>query len=274
MSRRRRGSSATTLSMPRMTLSVGVHGLVVQEGRLARQELEKEDAQRPPIHSLRVAARGDDFGCEVVRGAASGVGLADGEFGEAHIRELDVALLCEQQILRLQIPVENVTLVQMLEGKDHARGVVLCVLDLAVEVPPVVGRKKFAPERRFQQEVERLSAVVRCVHLDDEGRVRHYQDVLRVHDSLLLPHLDDVALTQALEGVALAGLRVLPELHHPEVATTQQADLPQVLFQDLLRCLLLHTVLHRTAAQAYGGAPFVVDEILQRPQQRVERAAV
>mmetsp|Transcript_12582 Transcript_12582/g.36077 ORF Transcript_12582/g.36077 Transcript_12582/m.36077 type:complete len:466 (+) Transcript_12582:864-2261(+) len=185
-----------------------------------------------------------------------------------------MALVVEQQVLRLQVAVDDVPLVAMLEGKDGAGDVVPCVLLAPVEALAVVGRVQLAAESRLEQEVQRLGPVVGGVKLDDEGRIRHHEDVLLVHHALLHARLDDEALAQALQGIGVTSGLVLPKLDRAKTTATQQTDAGQVLPLDLAGWRVVHLALDPLAS-AHGGLLLVSDlEVLQRADQLVEGVAV
>ena len=62
--------------LPRDDAAVGVRRVGRAKGREARQGLVDEDAERPPVGSFPVPPVEEDFGGDVVRGAAEGVGSA------------------------------------------------------------------------------------------------------------------------------------------------------------------------------------------------------
>merc|ERR1712176_24705 len=76
------------------------------EGRVARHELEHEDAQGPPVHSRVVPRAGNKLWGEVVRGAAGGKSFAEDELREAHVRQFNLTLVAHQDVLGLQISVD------------------------------------------------------------------------------------------------------------------------------------------------------------------------
>ena len=124
-------------------LLVYLDGVLVPEGRIARQELVYKNPQRPPVHGRGVTLVVYDLGREVFGGAAQGVRLvgalaaavhaastaatasAAEALGEAKVDELDVALLVEQEVLGLEVAVGNAVLklVQVLEHEDDLGGV-------------------------------------------------------------------------------------------------------------------------------------------------------
>mmetsp|Transcript_3577 Transcript_3577/g.10462 ORF Transcript_3577/g.10462 Transcript_3577/m.10462 type:complete len:645 (+) Transcript_3577:453-2387(+) len=247
---------------------------------MPRHELVAQDAQGPPINGIGVSCGGDDLRGEVVGRPASCEGLTDHEFGQPHVRQLDVALIGEQQVLGLEVSVDDSPLMQVLEGINRAGDVVLAVPLAAVQALSVVRGIQLATQGGLKQEVQRLGAVVRLPQLDDEIGIGHHQDVLLVHHAVLHARLDDVPLAKTLHGVGFLCDLVLKELHSAEAAATQQANPDEVLAQDLVPGLVRDsrsTWAHRPLARHRGAGaalPLPLDDVLQRPQQQVEGVAV
>lgn len=106
-------------------LGVDLHRVLVQERRLAEQELVQQDAERPPVDGHAVARVADDLGRQVLRGAAEGVGLALAEpLREAEVHQLQVAGRVEEDVLGLQVTVgDALRFVQELEDQHDLGGV-------------------------------------------------------------------------------------------------------------------------------------------------------
>lgn len=113
-----------------------------------------------------------------------GVSLSDHKFCQTHVCELDLAELVQQQVLWLQIPVNDVTLMEVLKSVHGASNVKLGVFLTAVEALPVVCGVQLSAKCGFQQEIQRLSSVVAPVQSDDERRIRHHQDRLLSLDNV------------------------------------------------------------------------------------------
>mmetsp|Transcript_137876 Transcript_137876/g.428454 ORF Transcript_137876/g.428454 Transcript_137876/m.428454 type:complete len:674 (+) Transcript_137876:532-2553(+) len=218
-------------------LLVDLHGRRRLEGRVAAEQLEGEDSQRPPVNRVRVPLGGDELRSEVVGGAARGVRLADDHLGQTHVRQLHLAQGVEQQVLRLQVPEDDLLAVQVLERESRAGHVELGAVLPAPQVLLVVSGVELAPKTELKEQVEHLVSVERLVQLDDEGRVAHHLDVLLAHDAGLHAGLHDVALAQAFQGVHLPGLGVLDQVHDAEAAAAEQAQLLEVLADDVARAL-------------------------------------
>lgn len=79
-------------------------------------------SQRPIVHSPIVPLVQNRFGRNVLWGTAKRPRLAavTEPFSESEIHEFDVATHVQQQILRFQISVDQPTVVEIVEGLDHA----------------------------------------------------------------------------------------------------------------------------------------------------------
>ena len=97
------------------------------EGGEARQHLEDERPEAPPVDGLAVAAARDHLRGHVLGGPAEGLGLGVGAeealLGEAEVGEDDVALAGQEEVLELQVAVEDAGVVEVLETEDDLGGV-------------------------------------------------------------------------------------------------------------------------------------------------------
>mmetsp|Transcript_81913 Transcript_81913/g.144643 ORF Transcript_81913/g.144643 Transcript_81913/m.144643 type:complete len:269 (-) Transcript_81913:480-1286(-) len=95
------------------------------EGDGPGEHAEQQDPERPPIHFLAVLLLAQDVGGDVERGADEGVGpvLAVATvpeiLGQPKVRQAGVALLTEEDVLRLQVTVDDDILMQILQGHPH-----------------------------------------------------------------------------------------------------------------------------------------------------------
>ena len=108
-------------------LALGLDGRVL-ERRLAAQELIREHAQAPQVDGLAVevllAAGLDHLRGQVVEGAAHGVAAVVGRVhAPAEVRDLDLAVDADQDVLGLDIAVHDVLLMQIFQGGGHLRDV-------------------------------------------------------------------------------------------------------------------------------------------------------
>lgn len=100
---------------------VDSHWVVVVEGVDTGVHLIDENTQSPPVDGLPVALIEDDLGGDVFGGAADREGAALVEdLGEAEVSELQVAVIGHQQVLRLQIPEDDVFAMEIFERRGHS----------------------------------------------------------------------------------------------------------------------------------------------------------
>ena len=86
------------------------------EGRLQRAHFVKEHAQGPYVRLEAVRLRLDDFRREVVRRANDGLGFRLGfteHSGNAEVSQLDHVVFSEENVLRFQISVQYLPIMNM-----------------------------------------------------------------------------------------------------------------------------------------------------------------
>mmetsp|Transcript_77581 Transcript_77581/g.240356 ORF Transcript_77581/g.240356 Transcript_77581/m.240356 type:complete len:268 (+) Transcript_77581:2-805(+) len=149
-------------------LLVDAEGVLVVEGRVARQHLEDEDAQGPPVHGAAVALGLDDLRRQVLGCAAESPGAVLDLLGEAEVRDLHVALAVDEQILGLQVAVDDVLGVQVGEGQDDLPCVELGVRVGQPALPAEVG-EQLAPVHKLQEQEEALVVLETREQVNHEG---------------------------------------------------------------------------------------------------------
>mmetsp|Transcript_88279 Transcript_88279/g.189529 ORF Transcript_88279/g.189529 Transcript_88279/m.189529 type:complete len:463 (-) Transcript_88279:1163-2551(-) len=199
---------------------------------LSGKQLEEEDAEHPPIHCLRVPRAQDNLGRHIVRGAHKRVGLGVGHLGKAHVGELAIAPRVEEKVLRLQIPVDDVALVEMRQRLCDAAHVEAGVAFAAVEAQALVGGEELPAQGGLQEKVDVLTPVVGGEEADDKGRLYHFQDPLLVQHRVLHAQLRQVALRDGLQGEGAAGAAICLQSHYAESAHAQAADALKVRAAD------------------------------------------
>lgn len=96
---------------------VDTHRIVVVEGVDTRVHLVDQHAQRPPVDGLSVTLVEDYFRCNVLGRSADGKGAALIEhLREAEVRELEVAVVTDQQIFGLEVSEDDVLGMQIFEA--------------------------------------------------------------------------------------------------------------------------------------------------------------
>jgi len=103
-------------------LLVDAERILVIERRIARQHLEQEDSQSPPINGFVVALGLDDFRREILGCAAKRPRSIYNLFRETKICDLQSAGVVDQKIFRLEISIRYGISVQVLEGQHDLRG--------------------------------------------------------------------------------------------------------------------------------------------------------
>ena len=106
-------------------LLVEPHEAGVGEGGLADQHLVEEDAEGPPVHGPVVAAAMEDLWREVLRSPAHRPRGAAGaqHLGEPEVRDDDVTRPVQENVLRLEVPVDDVETVEVGQGGHDLGGV-------------------------------------------------------------------------------------------------------------------------------------------------------
>jgi len=111
--------------------------------------------------------------------------------GEAKVYQLHISAFVEQQILRLQIPVDYVPRMQVIEGLHHTRrveagGAVIKVALVSQNCP------KLSAQATLHQHVQVLFVLEGFEQLHDELAIGLAHDLLFGHDMLLLSRLHDL----------------------------------------------------------------------------------
>lgn len=175
-----------------------------------------EDTESPPIHSLSVPLIEDDLRRDVLRCSTDGKSSTLSEhLRESKVSQLQVAVISDQQILRLEISEDDVLAVQIFEAAGHGR----CV------EPGLVGGERFHVSEvgkelssvdELQHEIEVFGILGESFEVDDEGVAD-----LRVNEVLIVNMIDllclhDLMFVEQLQGHILPCLFVLGHLHLPK----------------------------------------------------------
>lgn len=213
--------------------------------RVPGQELIDQDPQRPPIHSRGMSLVLNNLGRKILGRSTEGIGLygviplfirvIPQPFGKPEVNQLDMSLLVQQQILRLQIPIGHPTLLfmQILQDQDNLGGVEpRHVLVESSPFPQVA--EQFSAGDVVEQEVEEIGVGEGGEEVRDEGVARHVgEDCALVLDVVDLAQFDDFGFAQDFERVDFlsvgfaAGCRA-DEDHPRESAGSQGTDAAEV----------------------------------------------
>lgn len=100
-------------------LLVNGHGVVIVEGVDSGNHFVCEDAKRPPVYWLTVALIEEHFGRQVLGSPAQGVGPSVAVLSEAEVGQLQVTLLVNQDVFRLQVTIHDVLRVHILKHQAN-----------------------------------------------------------------------------------------------------------------------------------------------------------
>mmetsp|Transcript_82673 Transcript_82673/g.256767 ORF Transcript_82673/g.256767 Transcript_82673/m.256767 type:complete len:219 (+) Transcript_82673:148-804(+) len=109
--------------LPAQDLLINLHRILVNKRGVSHNHLVDEDAEGPPVYGLPVALVEQDLWGNVLGRAAEGVRPMVDDLREAKVRELHVAVEVDENVLRLQVPVDYVLLVAVLEDGRNLRSV-------------------------------------------------------------------------------------------------------------------------------------------------------
>lgn len=96
--------------------------VTVVVGRPPAQHLVEQGAQAPPVGAPGVTGALDDFGGEVLGGAAETmrlIRLLNTLLRQSEVSDSNVPLRIQEDVLGLQVPVNNVLLVERIDGADY-----------------------------------------------------------------------------------------------------------------------------------------------------------
>mmetsp|Transcript_220 Transcript_220/g.858 ORF Transcript_220/g.858 Transcript_220/m.858 type:complete len:457 (-) Transcript_220:283-1653(-) len=164
--------------------------------------LPSHKPRRRGVHALalQIALRGalgnSRHFVQVLRG-----GLLDG-LAQAKVGELHVAKLVQEQVVRLDVPVDVAPLVDALQGQHCLRNVELG-LPLRQRVPPHQQRHHVAAGEVLRNQVQKLLVLERVVQLHDVRGADLHQDIPLGLDVLDLPAPKHLALLELLHGLDL-----------------------------------------------------------------------
>ena len=157
-------------------------GVTVHERRSAHEQLVNEDAKGVPVRCSAVADVEDDLRRDVLGCAAQRVGALPGlqPLDEAEVCELYVAIVRNKHVLRLQVPVDEVSGVHVVENQRYLRSVKLDHLG-------------WHPPAHLLQDIQQLS-VLQEVHqnvqvaavLGDSSHLAHHWTLQLCHVLYLL----------------------------------------------------------------------------------------
>uniref|UniRef100_A0A182Q467 Uncharacterized protein n=1 Tax=Anopheles farauti TaxID=69004 RepID=A0A182Q467_9DIPT len=186
-------------------LLVDLDRLVGEERRVAGRHLVHEHTERPPVDRLVVALAQDDLRREILGRAAQRPGSALDALREPKVRHLQVALRVDQQILRLQIAVDQIEIVQVLE-REHDLGGVEARVRLGEPADLAQVREHLAARHVLQHHVQVRVVLEVELETDQERERDRLKDALLVQRVLDLLQLHHLLFVQDLHRVSLVDL--------------------------------------------------------------------
>lgn len=95
----------------------------IVKGWIAGEHFVQQDAERPPVDSAAVTTALNDLRSEVLGRTAEGPGAVFHLLGKAKVGDLGVAVRVNEQVLRLEISVHHLILMQVLDGENDGRDI-------------------------------------------------------------------------------------------------------------------------------------------------------
>lgn len=162
-----------------------LHGVGV-EGVAERAHLVEDAAEGPDVRLLVVGLLLADLRGQVVGRADGGLGAVVGVLehsGDAEVADFDLSVLVHEDVLRLEVSVEDLAVVDVLYGQRH----------LHEPVHDLVLRVAHLPYFLLVRDLR--------VHVASVCVVHHYAQAPLVHEALLVR--DDVRVSQSLQNMNL-----------------------------------------------------------------------
>ena len=226
-----RGNSHVCTSNP----PVRHNGCILERG-LAHEELVRQHTQTPQINLFVVvvvgAARLDHLRREVVKGTAEGLPpVVGGVHTPPEIRNLDLAVNTDEDVLGLNVPVDDVLAVQVAESRRHL-GNILGRLGLGETVLLAEVLVQLALARELEDQEDAFAVMEVTEELEDVGVAEVALDFdlsadLPLHTAsglqlVLVQHLEGAdeatrALPHEIDAAELALTQGFPDLEHAEM---------------------------------------------------------
>merc|ERR550517_2218309 len=104
--------------------------LLIMSNSWSLMPLASPDPRLPPVHREAIILGSQNLWCNIVGGATeSGGGVTRSDSLLAHpiVCQLDVTLVVQQHVVQLQVPVDDPSLVQVVQGQADFRAVEPCM---------------------------------------------------------------------------------------------------------------------------------------------------
>ena len=203
---------------------------VVEWGN-SNQHLINQDAQCPPIKGSIMSWPNNHLWRQVLRRPTERVWLFCFWFynlGQTKVSKHDVAILIEQDILRLQVSVEDVWLVQVAKSQCNLSSIELSLLFTESLFFWQVF-EEFASLNEVHNEVDSVRLLEHIVHANDEWVIHLVQNQflnLQTVDGLVL---DDHVFSDTFHGVEFATDLALHQIHFAKGASANDRNKLEVV---------------------------------------------
>lgn len=173
---------------------------------LTKHSFEADDADGEVVDGDAVVLAAHDLGRHVA-GRAAGVlcVLRIPDARDAEVREPEVAVAVEDEVLGLDVAVDDALVVHVLQAEQQAGQeeprLLFGKLPVLRDVVPEV-----APVEQVHDEVEVLAVLEGVVHVHEERVLQRRQQLALVHHAAHGPLRDNSALEHLLHGEHLVGL--------------------------------------------------------------------
>ena len=215
------------------TLADGIHEVGTREGKFQSAQFKQHTAQGPDIHLLVVELPSHDLWSHVDRSPAVGLRHVPGplkRLGDAKVSNLQFLFGGEEDVGRLEIPVEDVPAVDVAEARPHLLEPVhdVCFSQMSSLLLDEASQVASITELHHDEE---LALLVEVVHvLDHVLMVTASEDLYLVPAQLLVPlapapHADLLHDAHAASGPGLH----LPRL--PERTLPNDLNLPVLVIE-------------------------------------------
>ncbi len=190
------------MELARLHLGEEARDVVVVEGQFPREEGKEDDAARPDVRGRPVVLEPlDDLGRRVVRAPAGRFEevVVPHQRGETKVRDLDLVVGIEEQVLRLEVPVADEASVAVVQARN----------DLLEEGEGLAGREPSLTHKV----IEELSSL--NVLQNKEKGLGGLKDIEEAENIGVIDHFEDgdLSLNLALQGRAAVKHRFLDDLN-------------------------------------------------------------
>ena len=93
--------------------------VLIVEGRVARQHFKDENAQRPPVHPMVVTDRHDYLRREILWSPTQSERPVINLLREAKVCYFHVPVGSHEQVLRFEVPIRDLLLMEVLKGQNY-----------------------------------------------------------------------------------------------------------------------------------------------------------